>query len=711
MPDTVVQPSEEMLVRSWEEFLRKYYKAKLNELALEYPDRRSLAVDYWDIDRHSQPLAEHLLRRPADVLFAAEKAVQCIDLPLPEPPRFHVRVQRLPDYARVPVRSLRSAHLGRFVAIEGLVKKASDVRPRVEDAIFRCLRCDGAITEPQDEHLVLKEPLQCYEDQGGCGHSTGFKLLTDKSRFVDSQKIEIQESPEALRGGEQPQRLAVFVEDDLCGHAKPGDRLVVNGILRAVPRRVQGGKGNTFEIHLQAVSVEREEQAYDEVRITPEDEARIAALANSPDVYEQLVRSLAPSIHGMETEKEALVLQLFGGVEKRLPDGTRVRGDIHILLVGDPGLAKSQILRYAARLAPRGIYTSGKGTTAAGLTAAAVKDEASGGWVYEAGALVLGDRGLVSVDEIDKMSDEDRSAMHEALEQGTVSKSTSAGLVQFNSRCSVLGAANPRDGRFDLATGSPAEQVDMEPPLLSRFDVILPLIDIPSKERDAALAEHVVGAHRAGAIRAYREQYPEGAHSAEAEATALAPIQPPIPPDLLRKWIAHARRTCYPVLAPDVARRVRDHYVTLRNPPSGRDGKPQPLAMTPRQLEGIVRLAEASARVRLAHEAGPVDFERAVRIMDYWLRRVAGEGNGLWDLDKLVAGVSTTTRGRIQRVITLVAELEGGHEYGAHLPDLLAKLPDVPEHDVREIMERLARDGRLLQPRGDGAGWYRRNGG
>jgi replicative DNA helicase Mcm len=237
MQETMVHPSEEVLIRTWEELLRKYYKARLNEVAIEYPDTRSLAVSYWDLDRHSQGLAEHLLEFPTAVLAAAHKAVRALDTPLPETPRLHVRVRDLPEQARVDIRHLRSKHLNRFVAISGLVKRASDVRPRLEDAVFRCLRCNAAITEAQDEFNTMKEPLQCYEDQGGCGHSSGFKLVSEKSRFVDAQKLEVQESPEQLRGGEQPQRLVLFVEDDLCGQVAPGDRIVANGILRAVPKK------------------------------------------------------------------------------------------------------------------------------------------------------------------------------------------------------------------------------------------------------------------------------------------------------------------------------------------------------------------------------------------------------------------------------------------------------------------------------------------
>ncbi|HEV8360768.1 MAG TPA: minichromosome maintenance protein MCM [Candidatus Thermoplasmatota archaeon] len=709
MPETIVQPSEDVLLRSWEEFLRKYYKARLNEVALEYPQQRSLAVDYWDLDRHSPQLAEFLLERPTAVLLAAEKAVQAVDLPLQEPPRLHVRIQHLPEHAVIKIRELRAIHLGRLIAVEGLVKRASSVGPRVEDAKFRCLRCDAVIQEPQDEHLVLKDPLQCYEDQGGCGHSSGFKLLTEKSRFVDSQHLEVQESPEALRGGEQPQRLALFAEDDLCGAVAPGDRIVAVGVLRATPKKQGNAKSTLFQLHLQVVSIELRQQAYEEVKITPEEEVDIVKLAKDPGVFSQLTSSMAPTIFGMETEKEALVLQLFGGVEKRMPDKTRIRGDIHVLMVGDPGVAKSQLLRYAARIHPRGIYTSGKSSSAAGLTAAAVRDEVEGRWTLEAGAMVLADRGLACIDEMDKMTEEDRSAMHEALEQGTVSIAKAGITASLNSRCSVLGAANPKDGRFDTKYGSIAEQIDMPPALLSRFDVIFPMTDKPHAERDGALASHILGVHRAGEIREYRGVHgDQGLFTAADEEAAMVRVQPPVTPEMLRKYVAYARNTCFPVITPEAQARIRDYYVDLRKQAGGEEGGPVP--MTPRQLEAMVRLAEASARVRLHHEAAVEDVERAIRIVEYYLRRVAGAEGGLFDIDKIASGVSHTQRDRLHRLILLVEDLARGQEHGAHIDDILAKAraQGMGEQEVREALDRLVQTSRLFEPRGQGHGYYKR---
>ncbi|HVL88058.1 MAG TPA: minichromosome maintenance protein MCM [Candidatus Thermoplasmatota archaeon] len=698
MAEIQVQPTEEQLVRNWERFFQKYYKPKINEAALAYPEKRSVEVDFWDIDRHDPQLGEFLLQNPNVAIFTAEQGLRAIDVPLDEKPALHFRPRNLPpSTAKVDVRNLRARHLGKLVAIEGLVKRASDVRPKIQDAAFKCLRCGAIIKEPQDEHMVFKEPLECYEDQGGCARQSNFKLLTERSRFVDSQVLDIQEAPETMRGGEQPQRLKVHVEDDLCGQLWPGDRVLVNGILRSSVQKKSGVKLTVLEIHLEVVSVEPQQKEFQEIDVTPEDEAEIIRFSKDPEIYYKMVRSLAPEIYGMETEKLALVLQLFGGVEKRTESGTHLRGDIHILMVGDPGVAKSQLLRYVTRLAPRAIYTSGKSSTAAGLTASAVRDETDGRWNLEAGALVLADRGVAAIDEMDKMDENDRSAMHEAMEQQTISIAKAGITATLNSRCSVLGAANPKDGRFEEYASIP-EQIDMPPALLSRFDVIFPLTDKPEVRRDDALASHILGVHRAGGIRRYREQNEEGLYTAEQQREASVHIEPDIPRPFLRKYVAHSKRTCFPVLGETAMARIREHYVGLRRQALAQGG---PIPMTPRQLEAIVRLAEASARLRYSNEATVEDVDRAIGIVDYYLKRVAGDERGI-DAGMLATGVSQSQRDRIHAILEIVRELAAGESEGAAVEDIVAKAQErasIPPEKTRETLQKLNEQGRLYKPR------------
>lgn len=403
-------------VSKWEEFLSSRYWDELLELADSYPDERSLMVKFPDLDRYDSEFAEELLENPEQVLEAAQAALLEIDLPMDVYlDRAHVRIIELPRHYKT--RELRSDHISKLIAIEGLVRTATEVRPKIVSAAFQCQRCGYTFFKEQTGTKFEDQNLKCQNQ--ACDRGGPFKLVLSKSKFVDAQKIRVQESPEELRGGEQPQTLDVELEDDLAGKIFPGDRVIVNGILKSYQRSTpQAGKSTYFDLFHKGISTEMKEQEFEEIDIDPEEEKIIIEMSKDPEIYEKIKHSIAPSIFGYDDVKEALALQLVSGFEKRLPDGARIRGDIHILLVGDPGIAKSQLLRYMTKISPRGIYTSGKSSTSAGLTATAVKDELGDGrWTIEAGALVLADKGIAAVDEMDKMDNEDKSALHEAMEQ------------------------------------------------------------------------------------------------------------------------------------------------------------------------------------------------------------------------------------------------------------------------------------------------------
>jgi len=483
--------SREELVIKWEEFFAEYgYEATIISIADRYPEERSLEVKFVDLDRYDTDLAIYLLEKPDEALSAAEEAVRSLVPPTDEDIAIHVRITGLSKDSRVRIRDLRSKHLGNFIAVEGLVRKATEVRPKMMVGLFECMRCHAVVKEPQ-EGPVFREPLECYKEQGGCertASSTKFRLLSERSEFLDTQKIEIQEAPEGLRGGEQPQRLEAYLEDDICGMTSPGDRVVLNGVLRSRQRGRFGRKSTLFDVYLEINSIETQQVEFEEIELTEEDIALIRKEAESEGIFRKIVASIAPTIYGLPTEKEALALQLFGGVPKVMPDGTRLRGDIHILLVGDPGTGKSAILTYMSQLAPRGIYATGRSATAAGLTAAAVRDEfGEGRWTLEAGALVLADKGLVLIDEIDKMDPQDRSSIHTAMEQQVINISKAGIQASLPTRCAVLGAANPKFGRFDEHKYL-SEQIDLPPTLLSRFDMIFTFLDRPESSKDRRMA-------------------------------------------------------------------------------------------------------------------------------------------------------------------------------------------------------------------------------
>ncbi len=694
---------DEPQVRSWERFLKKFYRAQINEAVLGWPQKRSLVIDWYDLDKHDRNLAEALLAHPLQALAQAEEALKSVDVPAEPRPKLHVRVEHLPATSTIDVRDLRAEHLGKLVAVKGLVKKTTEVRPKLQDAVFQCGRCGAFIKEPQEEHLVLKEPLECYEDQGGCGRDSTFKLIVTETRgqaskFVDTQKIEVQEAPENMRGGEQPQRLNLFCEDDLCGMLRPGERVTINGVLRCNVKKDHGVKSTLFEIFVDANSVEKHEQEFEEIETTEEEEEAIRRFAKEPEVYVQLRNSIAPTLYGLEMEKLTLLLQLFGGVEKKLPDKTRLRGDIHVLLVGDPGVAKSQLIRYMSGLAPRGIYTSGKSSSGAGLTAAAVKDDfGDGRWTLEAGAMVLADRGLLCVDEIDKMDKNDQSSMHEGMEQQSISVAKAGITATLQSRCSVLGAANPKMGRFD-EFASIAEQINFPPALLSRFDVIFILRDQPDAGRDALLAKFILNVHRGGAMLE-QIRHEDTTYTEEEVHGLLARTAPPVPKDFLRKFVAYAKRTCHPVLSEEARDRLAAYYVDLRRQGSGEDSKAIPL--TARQLEALVRLSEASARVRLSPEVTGEDTDRAVQIFEYYMRKIGGGEGGIMDIDMVASGVSSSQRNNVGIVKTVIRSLEAGTDHGAEYSEIVAECErkGVAPDKVQAIVERLKQQGEAYSPR------------
>ena len=616
--------------------------------------------------------------------------------------KLHVRINKLPDEtARIGIRLLRAEHLGKFIAIEGLVRKATEVRPMLRQAVFQCMRCYAILKVPQ-ESTVFIEPQECLKEQGGCGRaaaSTAFKLLTEKSQFVDTQKLEIQESPEGLRAGAQPERLTMFIEDDITGNIAPGDRAIINGTLRSQQRisRMRG-KSTLFDIYLEGNSIELEEKEFEDVKIDEEEMEKIVKLSKDPKVYDTIIESIAPSIYGMYIEKEALGLQLFGGVAKHMPDETRIRGDIHIMLIGDPGTAKSQLLEYISHLAPRGVYASGKSTSAAGLTAAAVRDEfGEGRWTLEAGALVLADGGIACVDEMDKMTSQDRSALHESMEQQEIHVAKAGITASLKSRCALLAAANPKYGRFDEYRPI-SDQIDMPPALLSRFDVIFPVKDKPDKDMDLSMAEHILRSHLGGEIKEHRSESNDPKYTKDDEDSALKLVIPILSTEFLRKYIAYSRRNIFPVMTQEAIQDLADFYVRLRSQES--TGETGAIAITPRQLEALVRLAEASARMRLSEQITNEDTERAIRIAQYYLKRVASE-SGILDIDMIATGVSHSQRSRIIKLTDIIKELCAEDKSGAANEDeVIAEAESIgfEREQILKDIEKLRREGRIFKP-------------
>ena len=648
-------------IAKFEEFFATLYKDDVFSILEKYPDERTLNVDYTTLEIFDPDLADLLIEKPEEVINSAKIAIKNID-PLVKDADLNIRFEHLSNI--IPLKTLLSKYIGTFVAADGIVRKTDEIRPRIETGVFECRGCMRLHEVEQTSANHIIEPSLCSE----CG-GRSFRLLQEESKYVDTQTARMQEPLENLSGGTEPKQMLMILEDDLVDKLNPGDKVRITGTLKTF-REERSGK---FKNYIYVNHIEALEQEFEELHLSEEDEEEILELSKDPHIYEKIIKSTAPSIKGYRDVKEAIALQLFGGASKQLEDETKLRGDIHILIVGDPGIGKSQILKYVSRLAPRSIYTSGKGTTGAGLTAAAVRDEL-GGWSLEAGALVLGDQGNVCVDELDKMRSEDRSALHEALEQQTVSIAKAGIMATLNSRCSVLAAANPKFGRFDRYKIL-AEQIDLPAPIISRFDLIFVIEDKPSREKDSELAEHILKTHQ------------------------FNTVDYEIEPELLRKYIAYARKNVNPRLTEDANNVLKEFYVSTRNSNPEEQGA---VPITARQLEAIIRLSEASAKIKLKETVEREDAEKAVRLQMACLKEVGVDPEtGEIDSDIVSGGTPKSDRDKIKLVTEEIKQLEEEYNGEAPLNVILSNMSykyGVSEDKTEQIIKNLRQKGVIYEP-------------
>ena len=665
-----MNPQEQ--ISKFHEFLEKERYAELLEQVRK--GEYFLAVDFSRLSMFDPELAEQLLEQPDEVIAAAEQAIREFDIPK-EIVRFPVRLQNLPESRKILISNIRSKHLGKLLWTEGVVRQKSDVRPQVTSVRFECPSCGNVITVLQFERK-FREPSRC-----SCGRKGKFKELAKE--LIDAQGIVLEEAPEDLEGGEQPKRMNVLLKNDLVSpindrRSSPGTKIRVVSWVSEIPIELRGGGRSTkFDLVLEANNLERVEEDYTSIEISKEEEEQIKELARDPKVYERFIQNIAPSIYGHERIKEALLLQLVGGVRKERSDSMVTRGDMHMLLVGDPGSGKSQLLKRAVKIAPKARYVTGKGVSGAGLTAAVVKDEFLGGWSLEAGALVLGNRGFVMIDEMDKMSKEDRSAMHEALEQQTVSIAKANIQATLHAETTVLAAANPKFGRFNIMEPI-APQIDLPPTLINRFDLIFPIKDLPNKAKDERMATHILGLHQDPTL-------------GESE----------IPTKLLRKFIAYARQKVAPTITDEALDEIKTYYVQMRSKGESEEIGFRTIPITARQLEALVRLSEASAKVRLSNKVTRGDARRAIDLLEYCLGQVATDEKGRIDIDQISTGISATQRNKIIVMKELIAELEEKIGKTVPIEDILeaANRKGIRKEEVEEVIERLKRQGDLFEPK------------
>ncbi|MFA5360865.1 MAG: LAGLIDADG family homing endonuclease [archaeon] len=1047
-----------LYLERFEEFFNLEYKKQIERIIESYPENKTVTVDFKILEKFDPTLADELLDNPDPVLQAAHNAIQNIHLPTLTTEAFkpHVRFNNLPKDREIDIRNVGSKHLGKLLSVEGLVRQITDVLPKLTMAVWKCKRCGNVYRIPQEKQQ-LHPPSMCE-----C-HSKEFALEEDKSEFIDYQKVQVQETLEKLKGNEQATYLDVYVSDDLVNKVAAGDKTKFVGVLRLVPP--QKDKKTVYGRFLEVNSLEETAKEFSEVDITKEEEDEIKKLAKNPQIYEMLAQSVAPAIYGHETVKESIALELFGGVTKHLPNDQKIRGNIHILLIGDPGClvgdervvmgngsikkikdlgkthleeidlqvltgesgkkrakaktffkyqkkevmeiitesgkrikgtldhpllfvsnkngkvkrewkrldefkvnekvavinyipctitkpinsnfelmkptlgpkfkgkipekvtsdlasllgymlgdggvrekeaylvvadhekellpkltklikklfdvepsitskkqegkneimhrvgihsrdiahnlmmlkekrvpqiimgsgnkivkdflkwlyqadgcvfskgignrsvslkakniellrdvqvlllrysihsrivgnnlmirrgesikkfgkeigfvstkkvlkmktavkntkiherfkqqksekivkiikhgleevydievlnvhrfiangivshncGKSQLLQAANKIAPKSIYVTGKTTTGAGLTATAVKDEfGEGGWTLKAGALVLSSGGVCMADELDKMDPEDRSALHEAMEQGMISVAKAGIVSRFKADASLLAAANPKYSRFDKFQPF-LEQINLPSSLISRFDLFFMIRDILDKTQDTKISEHILKTHQSG--EKLMQYGKKGISLKKEEKEEIDKrTKPSIDAEIFRKYVSLARQKCFPILSQEAIEKISDFYVGLRD-----QGRQQgSYAATARQLEGLVRLAEASARVRLNDLVEIEDAERAIRLVRKSLEEtVTDPETGRIDIDIVTTGVTQAKQNAISQVLHIIKEQMGTGIDMVPYEEIVLKAMEkgIDEEKVKLAIEELTKKGDIYSPR------------
>lgn len=665
------------LIKKFHKFFEEYKKKDIRKAIND--DLAYIELDFAEISEYDFELGDQILANPMEVIPIMEETLRQFHENEEENKKLKIRFTSLPLTEMIMIRDIRSEHLGKLIMLEGLVRRKTDVRPRLQYLEYLCTNpsCNYSqdrlkVPQLEDKTRTLKACPKC---------KAGIEIVN--KILLDSQNLVLEEIPEQLENsGDQPKRMNVLLQGDLVSPFKdsktnPGSRVYVIGIVKEIALTTKtGAESINYDLVIEGNYIGLSEDDYSEIIISKEEEEEIKELAGKENTVEILVKNTAPSIYGYSKIKEAILLQLFGGSGGTKGDGIKTRGNIHILLLGDPGAAKSQLLKSASKIAPKSIFVSGKSATGVGLTATVVKDELTKSWALEAGAIVLASGGMCAIDEMDKMSEEDTSAMHEALEQQTISIAKANIRATLKCETTILGAANPKFGRFD-PYGDLTKQINFPPALLSRFDLIFIVRDIPDKKRDDMIADHILQTHR------------------DKTKTITE-----ITPQFLKKYIAYTK-TIKPVLTQPAIEKIKNFYVSIRNASASEENGVKSIPVTARQLEAIVRLAEAYAKIKLERKVTEEYAEKAIEMLMYCLEKIGIDPKtGQLDIDKITTGITASTRNQYKIIQQIIAKLE------TEKPEITyddiseeAEKQKITKVEVQKILDKLKQEGIIFEPR------------
>ena len=546
------------------------------------------------------------------------------------------------DSKAMAVRNVRGEHLGSLITVRGITTRVSDVKPAVQINAYTCDRCGCEVFQPVTTKQFL--PMtECLSEECTQNNSKGQLFLSTRaSKFVPFQEVKIQEMADQVPVGHIPRTLTIHCHGSLTRQLNPGDVIDVAGIFLPTPytgfRAIRAGL--LTDTYMEAQHITQHKESYDELQMDSRTLHKIEKYQKSGNMYEYLARSIAPEIYGHVDVKKALLLLLIGGVSKEMGDGMHIRGDVNVCLMGDPGVAKSQLMKYIAKVAPRGVYTTGRGSSGVGLTAAVMRDPVTDEMVLEGGALVLADNGICCIDEFDKMEDADRTAIHEVMEQQTISISKAGITTTLNARTSILAAANPLYGRYNPRV-SPVENINLPAALLSRFDIMFLILDTPSRDGDEELASHVTYVHM-------HNKHPE----TEDQGVVFTPHE-------VRQYIARAR-TYRPIVPQTISDYMVGAYVRMRKDQKRDEEKKKQFShVTPRTLLGVVRLSQALARLRFSDVVTPEDVDEALRLIE--ISKASLSNDGQMGMDQSPSSkIYTLIRGMWESGAAVVGDDEDG---------------------------------------------------
>ncbi|MFW9867267.1 MAG: minichromosome maintenance protein MCM [Candidatus Thorarchaeota archaeon] len=585
----------------------------------------------------------------------------------------------------VSLRKLRSKDIDKFIWSKGILVRCSDIRPKLVRATFECVLCGSRFDVIQLTSRI-KWPKFCNNQRCKAKSQSDFRLISKSSEFIDWQSIMIQEIPEDLPPGRIPRSIQAILTHDLVDSVKPGDRIKVMGIFKSVlAQSTKSFNSTLFKTYIDVNYIDPEDKSGDLIELSKEDKKRIEDLSKEPLIQKKISRSISPNIYGRDQLKMACALCLFGGTRRIKPGGGYKRGDIHFLVVGDPGTGKSEILKGTVDVSPRGLYTSGKGSTGVGLTAAVIKESETGQMNLEAGVVVLANGGIAAIDEFDKMDTADRSALHEAMEQQTVSIAKAGIVATLKAQTAIIAAANPYLGRYDIYK-PPTQNIRLPPSLLSRFDLIFVVVDRPNQSEDAQMAEFIL-----------QNSMIESEEKLEEDNDIFAPI----PKELLKKYIKHARRTYNPVLTDEAKERIKEFYLELRGQYDSEDAI---ISILARNLDALVRLSEAYAKMALRDKVLREDVEEIIKLFKRFLKDTGyDETTGKIDMDRIFVGQSRSRLNKLEALMNRLKELFEENNWRPIEKKNIVQILEVEEKldkkFIESALEELIKEGTIYEPK------------